>query len=97
MDTVYDVTAIFDEIETTALPIGSTWLVNMNGEWECVTLIDCEPKGWGWCTVKWMSHCGWKTKSIPVIQLHDLDSAMDSDPKFARFEMDASRADAMED
>jgi hypothetical protein len=85
-----------DVEEKPELELGTNWYVWMDG-WECVELVDCEPKGWGWCTVGWFNHKGYQTKSLPIIQLNTLDWVLDHDPEFAKYEYALARADAMED
>jgi hypothetical protein len=78
-----------DTPETPALAIGSTMFwKDGDGYWQTVEVIDCEPIGWGFCCIKWHTPSGWHTRSLPVIQLVDLDTYLEQQDDYGRFEAD---------
>lgn len=87
---------IVDEIP--ALTIGSTMFwKDEDGYWQTVEIIDCEPIGWGWCCIKWHTPSGWHTRSLPVIQLVDLDTYLEQQDDYGRFEADDTDYDSIKD
>lgn len=81
------VTSIVDDVETPALPTGATMFwKDDNGNWLTVEVIDCEPKGWGWCCIEWETDGGKHTKSVPIISLCDLDTYLDQQADYPAFE-----------
>lgn len=95
METVYDITATVDDYEAPALPTGATlfWRDD-NGDWQTVEVIDCEPRGWGWCCIQWSNYDGTvkHAKSVPVLSLCDLDTYLNEQADYPDFEA-ATRED----
>ena len=68
---------------------GSTHLwLDPDGYVQTVEVIDSEPRGWGWSTIQWRTNGGWHVTSTPSNTLMDLDSFLDSQPDYGRFEAD---------
>lgn len=91
---------LIDDVDTEApaLDTGSTMFYrDDSGEWQTVEIVDCEPRGWGWCNIKWSTLGGKHTKSVPIITLHDLDTYLDQDTEYSAYELAAHEADLMED
>ncbi len=85
---MYDNTiALVDEsIETPALAAGSTgFWQDDSGNWWDVTVIDCEPLGWGWCTIQYGARKS--IKSVPIRNVVDLDTRLERDSEYSAYEL----------
>lgn len=67
--------------------VGSTAFWCDDGTWRTIEIVSTNPRGWGFCTVKWNQFGqGKHTASIPFAALYDLDSYIELDEGFGRFE-----------
>ena len=75
------------DYESPAIEPGSTMFwQDDNHDWQTVEVIECEPVGWGFCTIKWHTLGGWHTKSLPFTALCDLDTYLDQQGDYGQFE-----------
>lgn len=91
---------IIDDVdaEPPALDIGSTMFwQDDDGYWQTAEITDCEPRGWGFATIKWYTPSGWHTKAVPFLSLVDLDTYLEQSADYSAFELAAHEVDMMED
>jgi hypothetical protein len=71
--------------EAPTLPTGATlFWKDDTGTWQTVEVIDCEPRGWGFCCIEWDDN-GKHQQSVPFLSLCDLDTYLDQCEDYARF------------
>lgn len=98
MDATLDLIPTVEEIETPALPVGATMFwQDSDATWQTAEIIDCEPRGWGYATIKWHTPSGWHMKPVPFTSLVDLDTYLEQSADYSAFELAAHKADMMED
>lgn len=74
------------DYEAPAIEPGSTMFWFDGDDWQTVEVTDCEPAGWGFCSIKWHTLGGWHTKSLPFTALCDLDTYLDQQTDYGQFE-----------